>query len=195
METQMEFLPIMINGELVYAGFWKRFCAGMIDVFILLPLMVLLIWVQGYDRMLAISLVIPGSILVVIYYVFFNARFGGTPGKWAVDIRITQPDGSSIGWSEAWKRSSINLILVLIGLVVQIWALIQVDPAQYASLSSWSERAKLLGEYRPVWHSADKWMNHLWFMSETIVFFCNNRRRAIHDFIAGTVVIHKPFAK
>lgn len=38
----MEFLPVTKHGEKVYAGFWKRFCAGFADALIIMPLAFLL---------------------------------------------------------------------------------------------------------------------------------------------------------
>jgi uncharacterized RDD family membrane protein YckC len=190
----MEFLPITANGERVYAGFWKRFCAGLADVFIILPFAFLFIWLEGYDRTLAIVIMIPSSVLFAIYNVYFNAGFGGTPGKLAVGIRITRPNGTPIGWTEAWKRSSVDLIFAFLVLVFNVWALVHVDPAKYSSLG-WIDRNKLLQEYQPSWFSSVNILQQVWIWSEVVVLLFNKRKRAIHDFIAGTVVVHKQFAE
>ena len=139
----MEFLPVTSNGKRVYAGFWTRFCAGFADTFILLLLVFLIVWLEGLDRTLAIVVTIPSSIMFAMYNVYFNARFGGTPGKLAVGIRITEPNGTAIGWTAAWKRSSVDLVFAVLALVVQVWALILVDVAQYNSVG-WMARGKLL---------------------------------------------------
>jgi uncharacterized RDD family membrane protein YckC len=69
-----------------------------------------------------------------MYNVYFNAHFGGTLGKLAVGIRITQPDGTAIGWIEAWKCSSVDLAFAFAAVVAEVWALVLVDPIQYTSL-------------------------------------------------------------
>ncbi len=190
----MEFLPIRSNGQTVYAGFWRRLCAGFADVFIIMPIAFFLVWLEGFDRTLAIAITIPSSILFAIYNFFFNARFGGTPGKLAVGIRITRPDGSRIGWTEAWKRSAVDLVFAFIVLVVQIWGLTQVDPGRYASMG-WIERARLVNEYAPAWYRSVTILQEVWIWSEVVVLLFNKRKRAIHDFIAGTVVVKKEFAE
>ena len=38
-------------------------------------------------------------------------------------------------------------------------------------------------------------MQQIWIWSEFVVLLFNRRKRAIHDFIAGTVVILKEFAE
>jgi uncharacterized RDD family membrane protein YckC len=190
----MEFLPIRSNGEKVYAGFWKRLCAGFADAFIIIPVAFLFGWLEGFDRDLAIAVTIPSSILFAMYNVFFNARFGGTPGKLAVGIRITKLDGSPIDWSEAWKRSAVDLAFAAIVLVVEVWGLSHVDPGRYASLG-WIERTQLVYEHAPASYGSIDVLQQVWVWSEVVVLLFNKRRRAIHDFIAGTVVIEKEFAE
>jgi len=190
----MEFLPVRMNGVKVYAGFWKRFRAGFLDALIILPLALFFFWLQRFDRTLAIIIVIPSSVLLAMYNVFFNARFGGTPGKLIVGICITRPDGSKIGWPEAWKRFSVDLFFAFIILIIEIWALAQVDPIYYASEECYN-RKEFLREYSPVWYSLISILKQIWIWSEIIVLLFNKRKRAIHDFIAGTVVIHKEFAE
>jgi uncharacterized RDD family membrane protein YckC len=193
--SSMEFLPIRSksSGHRVYAGFWKRFCAGFADTLVLMPLGGLFVWLEGFDRTLAIVIMVPASILFSMYNVFFNARFGGTLGKLAVGIRITKPDGSRIGWPEAWKRSAVDLAFAGLILVVQVWALAHVDPSLYKSLK-WIERTALLQEHFPSWYSTVNVLQKIWIWSEMLVLLFNKRKRALHDFIAGTIVIKKEFA-
>lgn len=190
----MEFLPITINDQKVYAGFWKRFCAGFADAFVIMPLAFLFVCLEGFDRNLAIAITIPSSILFAMYNVFFNARFGGTIGKLAVGIRVTKPDGSRIDWIEAWKRSAVDLVFASIVLVVEVWGLTQVDPGRYASVG-WIERTQLVFEHAPSWYGIINIFQQVWIWSEVVVLLFNKRKRAIHDFIAGTVVIKKEFAE
>ncbi len=68
----MEFLPIMYSGQRVYAGFWRRFCAMWVDTFIVLPLSFFLFWLEGFDKTLAIFIVIPSAALRVMYHIFFK---------------------------------------------------------------------------------------------------------------------------
>jgi uncharacterized RDD family membrane protein YckC len=117
-----------------------------------------------------------------------------TLGKLAVGIRVTRPDGSRIGWAEAWKRSSVDLVFASVILVVQVWALTQVDPERYASLR-WIERTQLLTQHFPAWYPFLNTLQQGWIWSEDVVVLFNRRKRALHDFIAGTVVIRKEFAR
>ena len=191
----MEFLPIISgDGKRVYAGFWPRLCAGFVDAFVLLPLVYLLIWLESFDKNIAIFITIPSTALFAMYHVYFNARFGGTLGKLAVGIRVTKPDGTRIGWAEAWKRSSVDIGFALLTLCVEVWALTQVDGEQY-SATAFLERIRLLQSYYPSWFYIVTIAQNVWIWSEVVVLLFNKRKRALHDFIAGTVVIHKEFAE
>jgi len=191
----MDFLPIKINSDYVYAGFSKRFAAGFIDLLVLIPISFLIVWIQGFDKNIAILIAIPSTALFSMYNVYFNARFGGTLGKLAVKIRITRPNGTPIGWIEAWKRSSVDLVFAFFMLIVKIFALTQISNVDYTLAASWIERVELLTTYYPKWYSVIDILSQVWIWSELIVLLFNERKRAIHDFIAGTVVIHKEYTK
>ena len=194
----MNFLPLEIDGIKVYAGFWKRFCASFIDVLIIFgvtfPLMKTLD-LYGSDRSLTIVLSVFRFLLVNMYIVYLHARFGGTFGKLAVGIRVTRPDGNRIGWNQAWRRSSVDIAIALLVLVSEVWAMFQVDWTQVAALGS-DERTTRLREVSPLWYRAiDIFYYDVWMYSELFVVLLNRRKRALHDFIGGTVVIKKQFAE
>lgn len=188
----MEFLPLEINSEKVYVGFWKRFCAGCADTIILIPPTFLLVWLESFGISFAMLIAVPFSFLFAIYNVYFNARFGGTLGKLAVGIRIAKPNGTSVGWPEAWKRSSVDLAFALLFLEFDIQALRAVDPDLYYT-THWLDLPALLEYYYPPAYNLVYMLFMLWALSELFVLLFNDRKRAIHDFIAGTVVIKKEF--
>ena len=189
----MEFLPIESNGERVYAGFWQRLYAAIVDVLLMFPFTCLYIWLWRYGRTTTIVAYILVAFLYLMYSVYFNARFGGTLGKLFAGIRITKPNGTRIGWLEAWKRSSVDIVLIFPGLFAFIWGLMQADPNQYMSLPL-MERLRFVTQYLPYWYHVVDALSQVWYWSELLVLLTNKRKRALHDFIAGTVVIKKQFA-
>ncbi len=50
----MEFLPIEKDGLKVYAGFWQRFGAGIIDAIVLIPVAYILYYLEGLSIAAAI---------------------------------------------------------------------------------------------------------------------------------------------
>jgi uncharacterized RDD family membrane protein YckC len=64
-----------------------------------------------------------------------------------------------------------------------------MSDTEYQSLSfiQLSERLTALA---PPWYKPAQWGQNVWVWSELIVLLTNRKRRALHDFIAGTVVVH-----
>jgi uncharacterized RDD family membrane protein YckC len=160
----MDFLPIWSSGERVYAGFWKRFWAAIIDLIVMAPVVYLYLFVRlkGPDKSFTILVTLLCSVVFGMYNVFFNARFGGSPGKLAMGIRVTKPDGSRIGWLVAWKRSSVDLLYTSLILYVNISVLLQLDSNKYSTLE-FSARASLLNIYYPWWFGTVDTLEQVWF--------------------------------
>ncbi len=76
-----------------------------------------------------------------------------------------------------------------VGLVV---AVLHLTDARYFGVSSFMERSNLIEQAAPAWHRPLNLLLNLWIYGELLVILTNRKRRAIHDFIAGTVVIRDP---
>ncbi len=92
----MEFLPIEKDGSAVYAGFWKRFGASLVDSFVLFPVGMILILLENISISSAIAVTVISSIFFAAYTIFFHYRYGATLGKFviagrAVSVRPPQP--------------------------------------------------------------------------------------------------------
>jgi uncharacterized RDD family membrane protein YckC len=57
------------------------------------------------------------------------------------------------------------------------------------------ERAQMVMAHAPAWYVTFSILQQVWMWSEVVVVLFNKRKRALHDFIAGTVVIQKKFAE
>ena len=62
--------------------------------------------------------------------------------------------------------------------------------ATYFSMG-WKERSQYIIEQASPWYNVVTILMNIWIWSEFVVMLTNKRRRALHDFIAGTVVIRK----
>jgi uncharacterized RDD family membrane protein YckC len=120
-------------------------------------------------------------------------RFGGTPGKLIVGIRIRKLDGEPIGYREAILRYVPDLVFWLLSSIALLFPLLKMTDAEYSSLK-FMQRAKRITELAPSWYKPLQWVQSIWFWGELIVLLTNRKRRALHDFIAGTVVVHTPAA-
>jgi uncharacterized RDD family membrane protein YckC len=179
----------MANATLRYAGFGPRLGALLLDILIILPWIALMAWAAWHYRVFRMYQVIPGTLFVVFYHVYLVGRFGGTPGKLIVGIRIRKLDGEPVGCREALLRQSVDLVFGLLMSMATIPPLVHMTDAEYQSLSL-RERAKHEADFAPSWFRPLRWTANAWNCSELVVLLTNRKRRALHDFIAGTVVVH-----
>jgi uncharacterized RDD family membrane protein YckC len=110
----------LAEADLPKAGFWIRAAAAFVDalisgalqgviLFLFAGLLSLLL--RGYNRdsllMISLGWLLSGSISVV-YYVYFTAFGGQTPGKMALRIKVVRTDSSSLTLGRAFYREVIG---------------------------------------------------------------------------------------
>jgi uncharacterized RDD family membrane protein YckC len=176
--------------SLQYAGFWRRLGALLIDALVMFPLVVFSFWCTSFSREYALAGYVLVAAISWSYYIYGHARFGQTLGKWVTGVQVTRLDGSAIGWRQALLRSSVNLVFGVLGLIALAVALMTVPDEQFHGLA-WQARLKNIGAFKP---AALGWADdaeQIWFWSEVVVMLFNAKRRALHDYVAGTVVILK----
>jgi uncharacterized RDD family membrane protein YckC len=171
-----------------YATFWQRFGAIWVDVLVFLPIVVAAVYAQSNSKNVAFAWAIVGPAIHCAYDIYFHARFGQTIGKRAMKIRVVRTDGGPIGWREAWLRSSVNVLLAAFACVGSTVALSLISDADYYG-ADWMDRARKLHELQPPWLVWSERATTVWVWSEVAVMLMNRRRRALHDFLAGTIVI------
>ena len=176
-----------------YAGFWERFGAYWLDVILILPLAGLTLWGNEQSRLFQLYYLIPGLIFNLWFHVYLVKRYGGTPGKLLLKIKIAKLDGSNVGYQEAILRYSVLFTITLVMSAGFIPVILQMTDAEYFSMG-WKERIFYMDEHAPSWYDIANIVMNVWIWSEFLVMLTNKKRRALHDFIANTVVIHKnPF--
>ena len=115
---------------------------------------------------------------------------GGTPGKRLMGLQIRRLDGDPVQFREALLRYLPEALLTTALSVAALQAVLAMSDSQYLSLG-FLERSKQLDAMAPAWSRPVNWVNQAWMWSELIVLMTNKKRRALHDFIAGTVVIRQ----
>jgi uncharacterized RDD family membrane protein YckC len=174
--------------ELRYAGFWPRFVAGLLDFVVTLPVFALAFWLErvSYTGVVIANLV--GPVFMIGYNVALVAIYGGTVGKLIRGLRILQVNGHRATWSNAWRRSAVDLTISFSAVVLTMIALGRIAPEVYLA-ASWDSRPDLVEQAAPAirWLY---WAASAWILSEFVTLLSNKKRRAVHDFIGGTVVVH-----
>lgn len=177
------------GGGLIYSKVWRRMAALCVDFIILSPLFVISIVGDGNFRLFKIYWFLPVNILCYFYYVYLPYRFGGTPGKRILGLRMLRVNGEPLKYREVILRF---LIFWLPGLGVSVAGMMAVwslTDAQYFSAASALGRSHLVTMAMPSWYNplTVVWGMFLWV--DWGAMLMNKKRRALHDFIAGTVVV------
>ena len=87
-----ELLPTRFQGinEDVYAGFWVRVAAKLLDFFILLPVIGLVFYIDGLSKSANINAMIPNLLFGAAFEVVLVKIYGGTPGKLIMGLKVIQ---------------------------------------------------------------------------------------------------------
>ena len=171
-----------------FATFWQRLAASGIDRLVFLPLLLLQVKVGSASKSAALALAIPWVGLRLGYSIYGHGRFGKTIGKWVMGIRVARLTGERIGWREAWLRSSVEVLLATVGVVGWVIALASTADAEYYHVE-FSRQLDNVSTHNPFWAVWARELDNWWFWSEIVTMLFNKKRRALHDFIAATIVV------
>lgn len=173
---------------MTYANFWRRFGAFWVDFIVLIPMMVIAYYGSRHSRLFHLYWLIPSTLIGIWFHVHLVTRYGGTPGKLALRTKIVMIDGSPITRSAAFLRFSVLLVLTFAGSIALCMASLNITDEQYLSLT-FTQQSHALISMAPSWYTPVSIALQIWIWSEFITILFNKKRRAIHDFIAKTVVI------
>ncbi|MGA1844250.1 MAG: RDD family protein [bacterium] len=109
----------------VYKGFWIRFVADWFDGFLLgilfqtMNLFITIPTAESISDPLYFFSILSLSfsflfIMTIVYYVFFNGRYGATPGKMLIGAKIVNTDGTPISYKKAFARFFAEMLSGLI---------------------------------------------------------------------------------
>ena len=177
-----------MENDIVYAGFWRRFGAYWLDLVCLLPLVAITLWLGGRYRLFHLYYLVPSIVVGLLFHVYLVFRFGGTPGKLILNTRIALLDGGRITFMSAVIRYSVLCVLSILSSLALVLATLRMTDEQYLSLG-FLDRGQLMVSLAPPWYVAVHFLLNIWIWSEFVTMLFNKKRRAIHDFMACTVVI------
>lgn len=177
--------------EIKYAGFLVRAFSIIIDTVLLIPFQLFVQYSMQTGRINHCLLYISWMLFTWIVYLFLLYKFGGTPGKLLVGIRIRKLNSEKAGLKEVLLRSAVDIIFCFTLGIAYLIAINHLDFYQYLEMHG-KIQAEYLNRHYPVWQKPIALLQIVWVLSELVVLLFNKQKMAIHDFIAGTVVIHMP---
>ena len=160
-----------------YRTFWKRLLAGIIDGLIFIPLFIIESELfDTTDKRVFIGFEIVYTVCWMSYVVFGHGKYGQTLGKKLMGIRVFDLNEKSlIGYKRAFLRESIGFFLSVTGILYLIIRFQDVSSIGETTSESYDNTVAIA--------------SIIWFVTELVTMCLNNKRRAIHDFIAGSVVV------
>ncbi|MHC4251344.1 MAG: RDD family protein [Planctomycetota bacterium] len=174
-----------------YAGFWPRLAALLIDTLVCAPLVVILAGHVFGSWVFAVVAFATYAVLENFYFIYLHGRWGQAIGKMCMRIRVVQLDGSKLSWTHAFLRWSVFLVLGTADSISEMTALLSVPKGSFESLS-WTNRMELVDGAMPLWEPLVAGLMLLWLLCDLAVLIFSDKNRAIHDFIAGTIVVTLP---
>jgi uncharacterized RDD family membrane protein YckC len=152
-----------------YQTFGSRFLAAIIDgvIFSLVSIFIHYVFGKHYVDTIADTLIDNG--LFYFYSIFLHYKYGQTIGKKITNVKVVSnaDETKLIGISNSFKRDSIGIALVLVEILLK-----------QSNLENSNFGSSLL------WFSTFGWT-----LAEIVSMLFNKKRRAIHDFLANSVVI------
>ena len=120
---------VVLPGQLVYAGFWTRFGAKFVDGLILqIPFQVAQFGAAAALAETPETLSIALIVIALIYYpawaaytIVFIGKYGQTPGKMAMKIKVVTPEGGKVTYGQGagrWGAEILSTIICWIGYIV-----------------------------------------------------------------------------
>lgn len=159
-----------------YDTLFRRLLALAIDILVLSPIVIVLVLVKNDSLSpLYIALLLLVSLIYHLYPIYFLGRFGQTLGKMALKLKVVNTQENSISYFAAFLREVPILLTTILSLVVDIHYILNYGIDE--------------GFQQGVSDNIIVGLIFVWFIADAIVAFSNQKRRALHDFIAGTVVI------
>lgn len=176
------------SNALQYASFWQRLGAHLVDMGILLPLTIGTMVLANEIRLFHVYWFLPSLAFGLFYSVYLVQRFGGTPGKLILKMRIALVDGTPVTTMAAFLRHSVLFVISIFSGIVSILAVLSVTDEAFEAMGT-TARMQVTSDYSPALGWIVVVLVQVWIWSEFITMLLNKRRRAIHDYIAGTVVV------
>jgi uncharacterized RDD family membrane protein YckC len=167
-----------------YSTFGPRFCSGFVDGCVL--------WPVGFAIVLLYELELPVAVVAVlmaannlawlVYTIWMHGKRGQTVGKMVCKVQVVDhATEQSISYRQACIREGIPMVLS-VGLISYDIYVFYTENVAAASGMPVDERNSTA-----FWLLAS--LPLLWYFAEVITMLTNEKRRALHDFLAGTVVV------
>lgn len=168
------------------AGFWIRVAASLLDGLILSPISIasVIVFFALKSMPLVLLLSVPG----LLYKPLMEAFYGATLGKMICGIRVADAEGRRLSVAMAYVRFAPFLLISALGFIQYFWIMSQpafVNADDFLAMA----RAMEQSPYR-IPSMILNWV----VIFECVAAAFTDRKRAIHDMLAGSYCVWKSTA-
>ena len=164
-----------------YATFRPRLATAFMDWLICIPFFSLCSMAESGFESVTSQLIfyLVTSSAWLVYSVGMHAQCGQTLGKKFARVIVLDVSERPLSLRQALWRDSIGLVTWFLSLAVDIPRILQgVDLSNRDNLTRFDHVLMGAGLF--------------WLVTEFVTMFTNDKRRAVHDFMAGSVVVRLP---
>lgn len=168
-------LKNMGNGK--YRTSFRRILAAFIDALVLGPLSFIsyLIYKKSSNQTVLFTTYAVETMIPIFYSIIFHFKYGYTIGKYLVDVKVLDlTESKLITFKQSLYRDSFYLIIT-IGTIIYSGVI-------FLKSSNLESSVKISSNF---FHFPVPY----WTIIEIITMMTNKKRRALHDFLAGSVVV------
>lgn len=162
-----------------YHTFWRRFWAVAVDMLVMLPVLSLGEHLGHPDRGFQVmaAAIIASCLVPVLYRTLMHVRYGQTLGKMATGVKVYDNSEDSLpSLAKSFARDLPDYIVASL----TAWHVISL--ASTGNYHPEAEDTTALGKGLAIGYV-------IWLFFDSMVLASNFRRRALHDWLASTVVM------
>jgi uncharacterized RDD family membrane protein YckC len=155
----------------------KRFFASLIDGIVFLPFIFLEEWLFTSTQSIWILFVWKVFLLIIatLYTVLLHFKYGKTIGKWVTGIKVIDVNEKrNLTLRQSIYRDIFYILVDVVALPYFLFMLINTSDGQH-----------IIEQY----DNFSTVAVFAWTILELITMLTNSKSRAIHDFLAGSVVV------
>lgn len=181
----------VVHTQVRYAGFLPRLGAFAIDCMALSPALLFALWGLAQSHRAAILSILVLPFAFAAYHIYCVGRWGRTPGKALLALRIRREDGKPVDYRVALRRCFVALGYVIALTALWLSTLWSFSWLEYDRLGG-EGKAQLINWHTPALASIVDGLMLLWVGWCAICIIRHPACRAPHDLLAGTVVTFDP---
>ena len=163
-----------------YNTLWPRIMASIIDGIVLYPIGLILgfVYKSGLPFTVLTAYVLE-TFTVLAYSIYLHGCYGQTIGKWIMKVQVLSFDETRLSMRQAVLRDSIGIAFNIALLAFAISPI----------LSGISPESSEFNHHIP-----EVLFNAVFIVValEIATMLTNEKRRSLHDYIAGSVVVRRP---